>query len=77
LIVIPSDDFCDTKKFFEDDTFRSNVIDLKECRSAAADSIEKSIVFYKNAAPLELKGRTSRRLQECILYQSPSGAKFL
>gem|GEM_PF-7113321 len=34
-------------------------------------SIEQSIVFYKNAAPLELKGRIA------FLYSSPSGAKFL
>jgi len=34
-------------------------------------SIEQSNVFYKNAAPLELKGRTA------FLYSSPRGAKFL
>ena len=69
--VFPSINFCDANKFFEDDTFRSNVFGLKECRSAAVDSIEQSIVFYKNAAPLERKGRTTKQLNECILYQSP------
>ena len=34
-------------------------------------SIEQSHVFYKNAAPLELKGKTT------FLYSSPSGAKLL
>ena len=29
-------------------------------------SIEKSNVFYKNAAPLELKGRTAEQLQKCF-----------
>ncbi len=40
-------------------------------------SIEQSNVIYKNSAPLELKGSKARRLQEGILYSSPSGATFL
>jgi len=34
--VILSNIFCDANKFFENDTFRSNVIGLKECRPSGA-----------------------------------------
>jgi len=45
--------------------FPSHLLDLLHARHT------------KNIAPLELKGRTARRLQEGILYSSPSGATFL
>ena len=40
-------------------------------------SIEQSIVFYKNAAPLELKGRTAKQLLECIFVLEPQRGEIL
>ena len=64
-------------KFFENDISRNAANEVKKCRSAAAGSIEQSIVFYKNAAPLERKGRKAKQLLEFIFVLEPQRGEIL
>ncbi len=40
-------------------------------------SIEQLNVFYKNAAPQELKGKTAKQLQVFIFVFEPQGGEIL